>query len=319
MTDLADQPRQRRAWILVGPTAAGKTAVSNELARRLGADVLSADSMLVYRGLDIGTAKPTRDEQQGLVLHGIDLAAPDERFSVGAWLAAAKKAFDSAEAAGRDLVVAGGTGLYINALLRGLDSPPADMEILRPQIQARFEAGGVDALRAYAEQLSPGSVETLADPDNPRRLTRLIEKLSADPASSAGRITCHGHILAGLQVEPKILEIRIIRRIEKMFADGLLDEVAALRHRYPAFSETAGQGIGYAEAMAVLDGRMTREEAATRIALRTRHLAKRQRTWFRHQLEVDWVAGPEDARDVPRAADQVLEVWKRHGKTPVSV
>ena len=80
-----------------------------------------------------------------------------------------------------------------------------------------------------------------------------------------------------------------------------------------------GQGIGYAEAMAVLDGRMTREEAATRIALRTRHLAKRQRTWFRHQLEVDWVAGPEDARDVPRAADQVLEVWKRHGKTPVSV
>lgn len=307
------------AWILVGPTATGKTAVSNELARRLGADVLSADSMLVYRGMDIGTAKPTPAECTGLVMGGIDLVGPDETFSVGTWLEAARTTFDTAVRQGRDVVVAGGTGFYVNALLGGIDAPRANDGILREKMAAMLERGGVALLRETAELLSPGSVATLTDPLNPRRLMRLIEKLSIDPqsVSSHDRVSCRGRVVAGLQVEPPILEKRIGARVEKMFESGLLDEVAALRARYPHFSETAGKGIGYAEAIAVMDGALSRAEAVERIVVRTRQLAKRQRTWFRHQLDVDWVSGPVDERDVARAADEVMEVWKRNGKTAV--
>ncbi len=309
------------AWILVGPTATGKTAVSNELAHRLGADVLSADSMLVYRGMDIGTAKPTDDECAGLVIHGIDLVGPDESFNVGIWLEAARGAFEAAACQGRDVVVAGGTGFYVNALLRGIDAPPATDAILREKMVALLERGGAEALRDYAESLSPGSVATLSDASNPRRLMRLIEKLSIDPeaVSSPEGVSCRGRVVAGLQMDSAVLEKRIAMRVETMFESGLLDEVAVLRARYPHFSETAGKGIGYAEALAVLDGMISRAEAVERIVVRTRQLAKRQRTWFRHQLDVEWVSGPVDERDVARASDEVMEVWKRNGKTTVSL
>jgi len=295
--------------------------VSNELARRLGAEVLSADSMLVYRGMDIGTAKPTAAECAGLVMHGIDLVDPDENFSVGTWLDAARAAFESAEGRGRDVVVAGGTGFYVNALLRGIDAPSATDEALRKKLADLLERGGVDLLRETAESLSPGSVATLSDASNPRRLIRLIEKLSIDPnaVASPDGVSCRGRVVVGLQVEPSILEHRIASRVETMFESGLLDEVEALRTSYPNFSETAGKGIGYAEALAVIDGILSCAEAMERIVVRTRQLAKRQRTWFRHQLDVEWVPGPVDAHDVSRAADEVMEVWKRNGKTNVSL
>lgn len=319
-TSVSSAEGPRTAWVLIGPTATGKTAVANELARRMGADVLSADSMLVYTGMNIGTAKPTPAEYVGLVLHGIDLVPPDTTFSVGAWIEAARAAFASAAAHDRALIVAGGTGLYINALLRGLDAPPADAA-LRAQLTALHAEGGITALQAEAEARSPGSVATLADPMNPRRLIRLVERLAAAPSLTGGlnRVACQANIVAGLFVKPEVLAMRIATRIEQMFASGLLDEVVALRARYPHFSKTASLGIGYAEAMAILDGEMTQEAATARIALRTRHLAKRQRTWFRHQLDVEWVAGPADEADVPRAADEVMEVWKRHGKTIVHI
>lgn len=144
------------AWFLVGCTASGKTVVADEIARRTGALVLSADSMLVYRGMDVGTAKPTPAERAGVDLRGIDLADPDEPFSAGRWLEAARGAVEEAEADGRDLVVAGGTGLYVSALLRGLDTREADPG-LRAELEALFERGGVAALLERAEALSPGS------------------------------------------------------------------------------------------------------------------------------------------------------------------
>jgi len=307
----------RGAWILVGPTATGKTAVANELARRLDAVVLSADSMLVYRGMDIGTAKPTPEECRGLAIYGVDLAEPDEHFSVGAWLEAARAAFAAAEARSRDVIVAGGTGLYVNALLRGLDAPAAD-PALREELKALTREGGTAALRERAERLSPGSTTQLPDPDNPRRLIRLVERLLAGAAPGGTGLACRGRVVAGLAFPPAALADRITARVEAMFENGLLDEVARLRAAYPGFSATAGMGIGYAEAAAVLDGVLTREAAVERIAARTRQLAKRQRTWFRTQLDVEWADGPADAGDVARAADDVLEIWKRHGKTPVA-
>ncbi len=310
-----DKSASREAWILVGPTATGKTAVSCELARRLDAVVLSADSMLVYKGMDVGTAKPTPSELENVSIFGINLVPPSESFSTGRWLESAAAAFET----GRDVIVAGGTGLYVNALINGINAPPATAAA-RSATAALFEIGGVEALRMRAEELAPGSVSTLDDPDNPRRLMRLVEKLMAGVVApdAPQRLAGCGCPVAGLDFPAAALATRIEARILKMFEDGLLKEVAELRREYPGFSQTAGKGIGYAEAAAVLDGRIDYKEAIQMIAARTRRLAKRQRTWFRHQLDVEWVRGPENEHDVARAADDVMEVWKRHGKSKIS-
>lgn len=310
------------AYFLVGPTASGKTAVAEALARRTGAFVLSADSMLVYRGMDVGTAKPGPGERAGGRLRGIDLAEPDEPFSAGRWLEAARDAFAEAEAEGRDVIVAGGTGLYVSALLRGVDEPPATPEI-RAEAAALARDGGPAALAARAEALRPGSTDGV-DTANPRRLARLVEILLAggDPPRPRGAMAPGAAAefpLAGLDFPPDALRARIGRRAAAMFAGGgLARETAALCAARPGFEKsTAGAGIGYAEALALLRGEISEEEAVQRTAARTRRLAKRQRTWWRTQAKVEWARGPEDGSDVERAANDVAAIWEKHGKTPV--
>ena len=313
------------AFVLVGCTASGKTAVSHEIARGTGAHVLSADSMLVYRGMDVGTAKPTAAERAGVVLRGVDLAAPDEPFSAGRWLEEARAAIREAEAAGRDLIVAGGTGLYVSALLRGIDTQEAD-PVLRAGLEDLLAREGPAALVARAEALSPGSTATI-DAKNPRRLVRLVEILESHAENfepSNHRTTEPPNhqtpVLVGLDFPPEELNARIERRARAMFEGGLLDEVRALRERFPGFERsTAGAGIGYAEALAALRGEISVEEAVARTALRTRRLAKKQRTWWRHQARVEWVCGPADETDVARAARDVSELWRKHGKAPLAV
>lgn len=315
-------PHSAAAYFLVGPTASGKTAVAEALAHRLGAFVLSADSMLVYRGMDIGTAKPGPSERAGGRLRGIDLADPDEPFSTGRWLLAASNAFTQAAAEGRDVIVAGGTGLYVSALLRGLDAPPASAEI-RAEVAAVFKAGGSAALAEKAEKLRPGSTAKI-DSANPRRLARLVEILLGGgevPHQTADREASGtgAAILAGLDFDPPALRERIAARAEAMFAGGALQrEVEGLCAMHPGFeNSTAGGGIGYAEALALVRGEMSADEALQRTIFRTTRLAKRQRTWWRKQASVQWVRGPADGSDVERAADDVAAIWKRHGKTPV--
>lgn len=315
-------PRRAAAYFLVGPTASGKTAVAEAVARRTGAVVLSADSMLVYRGMDVGTAKPGPEERAGGRLRGVDLADPDEPFSVGRWLEAASAAFAEAESEGRDVVVAGGTGLYVSALLRGIDAPCVPPEI-RAEVSGLAREGGAAALAARAEELRPGSVSSV-DAANPRRLSRLVETLlcGGEPPARRGAAAppeAAAVPLAGLEFPPEVLRSRIDRRAAAMFERGALEEeVSGLLARFPGFeSSTAGSAIGYAEALEVLRGTLSREEAAERTAARTRRLAKRQRTWWRGQAKVEWVRGPEDADDVPRAAAEVAATWEKHGKTPV--
>ena len=368
------------AWFLVGCTASGKTAVADALARRLGATVVSADSMLVYRGMDVGTAKPTPAERAGVDLRCLDLADPDEPFSAGRWLAAARAALAEAGAAGRDAIVAGGTGLYVSALLRGLDASAADPG-RRAELEALLEREGLEALAARAEALEAGSTARI-DARNPRRLVRLVEILEdrtgsvphaepvshaefaesagsvpstfstpstpstplvgleprtgsvprAEPVSHAEFAESAGSVpstfstpstpstpLVGLDFPAEALNERIGRRARAMFEGGLLEEVRGLCERFPGFERsTAGAGIGYAEALAVLRGGLSVDEAVERTALRTRRLAKKQRTWWRHQARVEWVPGPVDEADVLRAARDVLALWRKHGKVPVA-
>ena len=298
------------AFILVGATATGKSAVAQILAERRGAAVVSADSMLVYRGMDIGTAKPSAAERGAVPYYGLDLVDPSESYSAGAWVRAVAPAF-RAPAAGVPIVV-GGTGLYIRALLSGLDVPAADSET-RARWQGVLEAEGVPGLQRAVIARDPRALDHLADPLNPRRLIRALERLDAG-GGAVGESARRGPapLIVGLRVPRPVLHRRIRERAERMFDNGLAEEVRALRARFPVWSETARAAIGYAEAAAWLDGEMTRADAIERTVIRTRQLAKRQETWFRHQTSVVWVdtTGSESAATL---ADRVTEQWEEHG------
>ncbi len=395
-----------RAGVLVGPTAVGKSDVAQWIAEHLGVPILSADSMLVYRGMDIGTAKPTPAERGNVPYFGIDCVGPGEPFSTGAWLSFVRRQLEGQYGIGGGagamppsvaprgdgrtefgLIVAGGTGLYIRALLFGLDAPPSDA-VARARWTALFESGGLPALRA-AVDANPAARALLSEGDlaNPRRLIRALERAEArdapsgsggagasppsvapsgdcrtvfgqlgggtseareppglaaparnlalsggpisrdsglggagasppwvvpsgDGRSPSGQMVCSA--VAGLTMPRAMLAARIERRIDKMFQSGLVEEAVAVREASGGLSSTACGAIGYAEALAVADGKMTRAEAAERIAARTRQLAKRQFTWFRHQLNVEWVEVGET--DTPATlGPKVLEVWKRNG------
>lgn len=318
-----------KAWILVGPTATGKTATANELARRTGSILISADSMLVYKGMNIGTAKPTAEELVGIDFRGADIVAPDAPFSTGKWLDAARAAFAEAEAQGRSVIVAGGTGLYISALLKGIDAPGAEDEELRAKLNAEYAAGGIEVLWQRLSAV-PEVLEAMADKENPRRVIRMIEMLEAKGVdavrsyaahlASEEKLTANNQpAIAGLWAEPELLKLRIEKRAREMFTGGLLEEVKLLREQYPNFSSTAGSGIGYQEAQDALDGKCSVEEAIERTIVRTRQLAKRQRTWFRNQNNVKWVSAPNTAIEVSRVADKIMEVWNEYGPAEVKV
>lgn len=291
-----------QAYILIGPTASGKSAVAQYIAEQTGAAVVSADSMNIYQGMDIGTAKPALAERGRVKTFGIDLADPTEIFSVGDWLKAVQPAFDGAVP-----IVAGGTGLYVKCLLQGLAELPAADEELR----ARTEKMTLAELQAEARQSAPEAYEALADQDNPRRLIRLLEH----GGQRAGQWEPESPVVIGLHVERDLLHQRIAGRVEKMYAGGLLEEARGLMGL--DLSLTARHAIGYAEAFAVLRGEMTEAGAKEKTIVRTRRLSKRQMTWFRHQLRVEWI----DATEVPdpeRLAEKVLNVWRARGPVPLT-
>lgn len=319
-------PSQRPVWILAGPTATGKSAVAQAIAEKTGAAILSADSMLVYSGMDIGTAKPSPSERGTVRYLGIDLATPDKPFSTGAWLSAVREQLRALPAPspsdsalpGHGVIVAGGTGLYIRALLGGLDAPTSDAAS-RDHAASLLAQGGVSALQSAIRSRSEAAFDSLSDSDriNPRRLTRALEILESRDASGASNEPFRAASrqpaprIAVLAIDPATLAARIALRISRMFADGLAEEASRLRIAYPALSVTASAAIGYAEAFAMLDGALNREQAEERIAARTRQLAKRQRTWFRHQ--VDAVTIDASSGDVEAIAGATLAAWRETG------
>lgn len=309
--------RNFRACFIVGPTASGKSAVAEWIAGRGGYEILSADSMQVYRGLDIGTAKPNAGERAAVRYHGLDLVAPDQSFSVAAWLRHARAAFEKCERRGNKMIVAGGTGLYVSVLLNGFNELPPVSAEAHDRWAGLLERGGMDALREEAQRRFPGLMGQLPDPNNPRRLIRALERMEQGqtPVSSWNGKTrpADGEAMAiGMEFAPPELSERIARRVDAMFDSGLVEETRTLLDEFPAWA-TASSAIGYSEARDVLDGRLDVAAAKERVVIRTRQLAKRQRTWFRHQFPVKWIPGPVDKDDVPRAAAEVLEHMEQHG------
>lgn len=300
----------RRLYVLVGPTATGKSAVAQYIAEQRDAAVLSADSMLIYRGMDIGTAKPALGARGRVPYLGVDLANPDEGFSVWQYRQAAVAQLATLPPS-QEVIVVGGSGLYVHALIMGLDTA-GEVPAARAQWETLFATQGIEGLRAALRARAPAALAALADPRNPRRLIRALER-GAVPAPAAAP-TAAVPVLAGLRMEPALLNRRIEQRVARMYAAGLLNEVAGLLAAPRGLSPTALQAIGYAEAIAVLEGRCSRETAIAQTVARTCRLAKRQRTWFRHQARVEWVdAGAADT--VASLAARVQEIWRTHGNT----
>ena len=299
------------AFVLVGPTASGKSAVAQHIAEQTGATLISADSMNIYRGMDIGTAKPSPEERSRVKTWGIDLAEPTESFSVGDWLQAVTPAFfqpleNEMSGGPASSIVVGGTGLYVKCLLQGLDDLPTADEALRE----RTEKMPLAELQAEARRASPEAYEALADKENPRRLVRILEgKKSSDSWKS------EMPTVIGLHVERDVLNRRIAERVEKMYAGGLLEEARGLLDLQ--LSSTAQHAIGYAEAFAVLRGEMTEAQAKEKTVIRTRQLSKRQMTWFRHQLKVEWIE-TADFPNLGQLADRVYNTCKEGGPVPLA-
>jgi len=307
------------ADFLVGPTAVGKSAVAQWIAERYGYDILAADSMQVYRGMDIGTAKPGPEARSAVRHHGIDLAEPSDSFSVWSYRNHAVQVLAMNAAAGRRTIVAGGTGLYIKSLTDGLRPVTGNDVSLRDSWQKLFQERGIEALQEALCTRSAEAYRRLADKKNPRRLIRALERVDsgeggAEQTWQKGKDSVP---LAGLILPAEELKTRIESRVLEMYDAGLEMEVKRILERGVALSETARQAIGYAEIIDLMDGRCSREDAIARTVVRTRQLAKRQRTWFRHQLNVEWIEITA-AMDTEAIAQRVLEHWRKYGPTEIA-
>ena len=283
--------------ILTGPTASGKTAVAMQMAERLDAEILSVDSVSVYRGLDIGSAKPTAAERARVPHHLIDLVEPAAPFSVANWLAAAADAIADCRRRGRRILLVGGTPLYLRCLRDGLDeSPPGDPAI-RTRLLAEAEAEGNEPLYRRLLARAPAMAATI-HPHDTKRIIRgleIAEVTGSQPdrswdSSAAERPTAFACPVLVLDLPRRLLAERIERRAEAMFAAGLIDETKAAVAA-GGIGPTAAQAAGYSEALACLRGELTEAEAITRTARRTRQLAKRQRTWLRSFPDAVWISG----------------------------
>ncbi len=303
-------------YFLVGATACGKTAVAQWIAEREGCDILSADSMLVYRGMDIGTAKPDATERQRVRYWGVDVADVWSEFSVAMFLEVAQEAQTACAAAGRPLIVAGGTGLYVKCLTEGLNGADASDVESRERFEALWREEGVEGLRQALLRRAPEALEALADPFNPRRLIRALEKI--EQGVKAGRswgAVDEAPVLVGLLRDAADLRERIEARVAAMYEQGLESEIRDLLALERSPSRTAMQAIGYAEGIAAVRGEIPRGEAMERTKARTRHLAKRQMTWFRRQAHIRWLRVAPD-ETVPEVGFRVVEEWKRIGALP---
>lgn len=302
-------------WYLTGPTAAGKTGVGVELARQLGADVVSLDSMAVYRGMDVGTAKPTPAQRQDVPHHLIDILDPDQDFSVASYVTAAHRTVAEIRRRGREVLFVGGTPMYLKALLRGLyQGPPADWEFRRA-VEEEARRVGIEALHERLSLVDPLSAARLHKHDV-RRIIRALEvyrttgvplsheQLQFEEGTPAER--CRVFVLSWPRAE---LHRRIDARVARMFTSGLVEEVQGLLARFGKLGRTAAQAVGYRESIALLGGELTRETAEQQVRVRTHRFARRQETWFRslcecRRLEVDESAHPGEV------ARRILELGR---------
>ena len=304
-----------RIICIAGPTASGKTALAVALAKALDGEVISCDSMQIYQGMDVGTAKPTEAEMAGIPHHMLDVCDPDEDFSVSRYCALADPVLQDILARGKTAIIAGGTGLYMDALIRGNDFAPCPATGMREKLEIEADETGMEAMLERLRAIDPEAAARLHIADR-KRIIRALEVYY----ETGETITAHN--LKTQAIPPKYdpvwfaledenradLYARIDRRVDIMLKDGLLEEIQGLLHRGIPEKCTAMQAIGYKEFVDGLAGRCTLEEAAALVKQSSRRYAKRQLTWFRRNEKIHWLRRqPGDTtREIVAKARQVL-------------
>ena len=297
---------------IAGPTASGKTALAVELAKSFNGEVVSCDSMQIYKRMDIGTAKPTREEMQGIPHHMIDICEPEEDFSVSKYCEMASPIVDDILARGKTAIIAGGTGLYMDSLIKGNDFAPFPATGHRERLEEKLNAMGLDAMLCELSAIDPEAADRAQK--NPRRVIRALEVYY----ETGETITSHNlrtqaipprysPLWIGLDFEPrKLLYDRIDLRVGMMLEMGLMEEIKSLLSSGIPEKATALQAIGYKEFVAALSGCGTIEEAADQVRQGSRRYAKRQLTWFKRNREMNWLTRREGT-----SAEEILEQARR--------
>lgn len=301
---------------IVGPTASGKTALSVALARKFGGEIVSCDSMQLYRGMDIGTAKPTRAEMDGIPHHMMDILDPAEDYSVGRYVAQADVCVQKILARGKPVFVVGGTGLYVDSLMAGRQFAPFPQTGRREELTHLVETRGIEPLMEQLRAVDPEAAATI-HPSNTKRVIRALEvyletgkTITQHNRETAALPPKYRPVWLGLDFENReALYARIDQRVEEMFDQGLREEVEALLRRGVPTSATAMQAIGYKELCACLRGEETLEAAKAQIQQGSRRYAKRQLTWFRRNPEIHWLRHPDrpDLAAATAAAEAIVK------------
>lgn len=296
--------------VICGPTASGKTSLSIELAKKISGEIISADSMQIYKDMNIGTAKPTIEEMQGIKHYLLDFVSPDERYSVADYTKDAKKAIEEILKKGKTPIIVGGTGLYIDSLIYGIEYQEIQFdEKYRKELEIKADQNGLQELFEEAKKIDPKAVEKIS-PNDKKRILRILEiynatgktKTEQNIESRQKEVEYDYHVYA-LNWDRQVLYDRINKRVDIMIQNGLIQEVKNILKKYNKFP-TAMQGLGYKEVVAYLNGEYTEEEMIEKIKMESRRYAKRQLTWFRKNKQTIWLDG---ANDMQNNIDIILE------------
>ncbi len=300
---------------IAGPTASGKTALAVELAKELNGEVVSCDSMQVYKRMNIGTAKPTLEEMQGIPHHMLGVAEPEEDFSVSRYCAMASPIVDDILARGKTAIIAGGTGLYMDSLIKGNDFAPFPSTGVRERLESRADAEGIDVLMKELNTIDPAAAAKLHLSDRKRIIRALEVYLETGETITAHNLRTqalpprYSPLWLGLDFEPRqALYDRIDLRVGIMLEMGLIDEIKTLLASGIPAKCTAMQAIGYKEFVNALAGFGTIEEAADEVRKSSRHYAKRQLTWFKRNKNIHWLTRREGmgSEEIIELARQVI-------------
>lgn len=294
---------KQKVIAICGPTASGKTKLSIEVAKKIDGEIVSCDSMQIYKDMTIGTAKPTPEEMQGIKHYLIDCVLPTERYSVATYQKQALQAIEEILSNGKVPIIVGGTGLYLDSLIRGITykEEKTDLEY-RKYLEEIIEQQGLQALYNKANLIDPEAMKIIS-PNDKKRICRVLEiyhttgkTKTQQEIESRKQEPKYNYLLYGIDIEREKLYERINKRVDIMIQQGLITEVQQILEKYSEFP-TAMQGLGYKEVVEYLEGKTSKEEMIDKIKMETRRYAKRQLTWFRRYNNIHWLNGLENVQD----------------------
>ena len=293
--------------VICGPTASGKTALSIELAKKINGEIISSDSMQIYKDMDIGTAKPSKEEMQGIKHYLLDFVEPNQRYSVAEFKKDAESAIEEILSKGKTPIIVGGTGLYVDSLIYGIEYQDIELdEKYRQELEQRAEAEGLHKLYEEAQKIDPQAMEKIS-PNDKKRILRVLEIYKAtgknkteQEIESRKNGVKYDYKVFAINWDRETLYERINKRVDIMIEQGLIQEVEQLLKKYNEFP-TAMQGLGYKEVVEYLQGITTREEMIEKVKMETRRYAKRQITWFKKNKQTIWIG----AKDLQKILDEI--------------